>query len=323
MTNPFGVFIALLTTFSWSIGIFPFTQAARRLGSNALNHFRLLLATVLLTITSLVIDAKGFFELFTTGYMQAWLWLGFSGIVGLTFGDYFAFAMYAILGARVGSVLTTLAPAAALLLGTLLVGEHISWIGIAGIVITIYGVINISLGRSERSLIPDHGHGNISKGIFFGILAALCQGAGLVMAKKGFMSEQELHHSIHPVHATFIRMCIATSSMFIITLFAGRIKRVMLPLRENKDHGIRYAVLGTLFGPFMGVSLSLYTVTLIDASVAQTIFSLVPAFALLFSFLFFRDKISMKSLSGVMIAITGVIILIWREDIYKILFHST
>jgi drug/metabolite transporter (DMT)-like permease len=317
MTNPLGILFALITTFSWAIGIFPFTQAARRLGSNALNHFRLLLATLFLAATSFAINATGFLQIFSADYINAWFWFGLSGIVGLTIGDYFAFSMYAILGARIGSVLTTLAPAAALLLGFLLTDEHISLIGITGIVITIFGVINISLGRSERDLIPDHGHGNISKGIIFGILGALCQGAGLVMAKKGFMAEQHLHLTMNPVHATFIRMSIGTASMLLVTLVSGRFSRVIKPLRENKDRGIQYGIMGTIFGPFFGVCLSLYTVTLIDASIAQTIFSLVPVFALVFSFLFFRDKISIKSLVGVFIAISGVLILVWRNEIYQ------
>ncbi len=321
MTNSLGILFALLTTLSWSIGIFPFTQAARRLGSNALNHFRLLLATVLLTLASLIIDATGFFQLFTVDFFKAWIWLGLSGIVGLTVGDYFAFTMFAILGARIGSVLTTLAPAAALLLGSVLLDEHISFIGILGIVVTIFGVINISLGRSERLRIPDLGHGNISKGIFAGILAALCQGAGLVMARKGFLSEEHLHRSIHPVHATFIRLIIGTSSIFILTFMTGRFSKVLKPLKGNHDQGIRYAVLGTLFGPFLGVCLSLYTVRMIDASVAQTIFSLVPVFALLFSFLFFGDKISIKSFFGMVVALSGVVILIWRNEIYQLVFH--
>jgi hypothetical protein len=55
ISNPFslnqslGILFALLTTLSWSICIFPFTEATRRLGASPLNHFRLLLAIVLLT----------------------------------------------------------------------------------------------------------------------------------------------------------------------------------------------------------------------------------------------------------------------------------
>ncbi|MBK6837747.1 MAG: DMT family transporter [Bacteroidetes bacterium] len=146
-----GILFALLATLSWSFCIFPFTQAARRLGSNSLNHFRLLLATILIGIISILISPQHFADLFSSPYQQAWIWLGVSGVLGLTIGDYFGFEMYAILGPRLGSVLTTFAPAAALILGTILLDEHISLIGIIGMLITILGVIAISLGKSERS----------------------------------------------------------------------------------------------------------------------------------------------------------------------------
>src|SRR6187402_2559917 len=105
---------------SWSICIFPFTQAARRLGSNTLNHLRLLLAVFFLAITNLVVNPDFFLGIFSSQYMYCWIWLGISGVVGLTIGDFFAFRMYSILSPRTGSVLTTLSPAASLIAGYLL-----------------------------------------------------------------------------------------------------------------------------------------------------------------------------------------------------------
>jgi drug/metabolite transporter (DMT)-like permease len=313
--NQAGILFALLTTISWSIGLFPFTQAARSLGVNPLNHFRLVLAAFFILILNLLLFPKEFFDLFTSDYTSAWLWLGLSGIIGLTIGDYFAFAMYSILGARVGSVLTTFAPTAALILGGILIDEHINYIGIIGIAITILGVNYISLGKSEIKTVPDHGHGSIGKGIITGILAALCQGAGLVLAKKGMLAEADLHRQIQPLGATFIRLTIGVTSLFILTFLQRNFKAIWKPIRENKDNGIKYAVAGTIFGPTLGVSLSLYTVSLIDPSVAQTIFSLVPAVTMLFAVAIFGDKLTSKSILGLIVALAGVIILIWREKI--------
>ncbi|HRH66761.1 MAG TPA: DMT family transporter [Bacteroidia bacterium] len=313
-----GIFFALLTTLSWSIGIFPFTQAARRLGVNELNHFRLLLATTVIGIFSVLVAPTQFTGLFSSSLLPAWIWLGLSGIIGLTVGDYFGFAMFAILGPRLGSVLTTFAPAAALLAGTIILNEHISFIGVIGMLITITGVISISLGKSERNLIPDHGHGSLGKGVVFGILAAICQGAGLVMAKKGMAAESTFGSAIHPIHATFIRLFIGTTSLYALSFFQGKLKPILLPVKSNREKGIRYAVYGTIFGPVIGVSLSLYTVSLIDASVAQTIFSLVPVFALILSYFIHREKISIKSMAGVVVALLGVVILIWREKLNEL-----
>jgi len=313
--NLTGILFGLLTVLSWTLCIFPFTEAARRIGANTLNHLRLLLATVIITIVSLLLDAGAFAVLFTSAYFPSWCWLGLSGIIGLTFGDYFAFRMYAILGARVGSVLTTLAPAAALVLGGFLTNEHMSLIGILGILITIGGIANISFGKRERGLILDHGHGSISAGVIWGIGASFCQGAGLVLAKRAMMTQHENGLDIHPVNATFIRLIIAFSSLALVTLAMGQWRKVLRPAIQNQNGGLKYAIAGTIFGPFLGVCLSLFTVTHIDASVAQTIFSLVPAAALLFSGLFMKEKISFHSFAGVFIAITGVLILIWRESL--------
>jgi drug/metabolite transporter (DMT)-like permease len=84
---------------------------------------------------------------------------------------------------------------------------------------------------------------------------------------------------------------------------------------SNKDKGLWYAVLGTVFGPVIGVSLSLYVISQIEVSVAQTIFSLVPVFVLPLAFLFYKEKISLRSLIGVLIALAGVMLLIWRDTI--------
>ena len=314
-----GIIFGLLTTLSWSFCIFPFTQAARRLGSNSLNHFRLLLALFFIGIISLVVDSTAFAGIFTAEYSHAWLWLGLSGIVGLTIGDYFAFEAYSILGARLGSVLTTFAPAAALFLAWILLNETLSYIGIIGIVITIIGVNFISLGKKERDKIPAHRQSKFTFGVIAGILSALCQGAGLVLAKKGMIMENQTLTIINPFHATFIRLTIATLFLYILTTTQGKLKKVIEPLKNNKEEGIKYAIAGTIFGPTLGVSLSLFTVSLIQPSVAQTIFSLVPAFALFIARILTKEKITFQSLLGVTIAMSGVIILIWRVQIQNIL----
>ena len=313
-----GIFFALLTMTSWSICIFPFTQAARRLGSNTLNHLRLLLAIVFLSAANLVMNREVFMQIFSSSYSYSWLWLGLSGIVGLTIGDFFAFRMYAILSPRIGSVLTTLSPAAALVAGFILLGETINGIGIVGMIITMIGVMSISLGRKERDAIPDHGHGSIVAGIIFGILSAICQGVGLVLSKKGMMHNEVL---VAPLPATFMRITSGFVTLLIFTIAQGKIRSVVAPITKNQNDGIKYAVMGTIFGPFLGVCLSLYTISNIDVSVGQTIFSLMPVGAMIIAVLFFKEKITFQSLLGVVVAISGVVILIWRTRLNEIIFH--
>lgn len=313
--NTAGLIFALLTTVSWSIGIFPFTEAAKRMGANPLNHFRLLLATLILLVLAFAADPSGFSEMFSSQRTQAWIWLGLSGIIGLTIGDYFGFAMFAILGPRTGSVLTTFAPGAALAVGMVLTGDRLSITGIIGMLVTIFGVIAISLSRNERKSIPESRHGSLAKGIIFGVLAAFCQGAGLALAKKGLVPSYAGQPDVHPFQATFIRMSTATASLFLLTSVQRGWSSLMPSFRGDGRTGMKYAVLGTLFGPVIGVSLSLATVARLEASVAQTVFSLVPVFVLLITLAYHKQPLRWQTAAGVFVAVAGVIILVWRERI--------
>lgn len=316
-TPYFGELIALGTTLSWSIGIFPFTEAARRLGPNSVNHFRLLMAVVFLSILSLLFLPLGIGELFTHPLYQHWIWFGASGVIGLALGDYFSFSSFAILGARVSSIFSTLSPAAALATGAFFIGEHINIIGMIGIAITIAGVIWLTLGKSGKIHLQNNQHGKVGIGILFGILSAVCQGVGVVLANKGFTYQID-HQDLAFFHATWIRMFTATTIIFLFSFSRGQLKKTMEPVFANQHKGNKYALAGTIFGPVIGVSLSMYAISLLHnkPSVAQTIFSLVPILALPLAYLFYKEKISWRSVAGAMIAIFGVILLIWRDLIW-------
>ena len=117
------------------------------------------------------------------------------------------------------------------------------------------------------------------------------------------------------VHATFIRLFVSTVVTYGITISIGKMKEINEPLWENKNNGLKFIVAGTIFGPTLGVVLSMYAVSLINVSVAQTIFSLVPVIVLPLGYLFYREKITLKSALGAVVAISGVIVLIWRNEL--------
>ncbi len=309
-----GELVAFGTTLSWSIGIFPFTEAARRMGPNPVNHLRLVLAVIFLSIISLLYLPISFLELFNGPLPEHWLFFGLSGVIGLALGDYFSFTSFAILGARVSSIFSTLAPAAALITAYFVIGERINIIGIVGIAITIAGVIWLTLSKSSKSQMKDHEHGNVKLGIVYGILAAVCQGVGVVLANKGFTYKQN-NADLAFFHATWLRMVSATVIIYLITILRGKFMEITRPALINKNNGLIYTFAGTIFGPVVGVSLSMYAVSLLQdkPSIAQTIFSLVPIFALPLAYLFYKEKITLKSIIGAFIAIIGVMILIWRD----------
>lgn len=314
-----GECVALTATLSFSLGMFPFSKATRSMGASTVNHLRLIIAVFLLTLLSLLFLPISFTQLFSTPLPQHWFWFGISGVMGLTLGDYFGFTAYAVLGPRMASLFSTLSPTAALFAGYFLIGERINFIGIIGILITIIGVIWLTLGKSVQTAMKQNEYGNVKKGILFGTLGALCQGFGVVLANKGFQTKID-HNDLPFFQATWIRMFCATIVIFIISFASGKLKTIQNNIINNKDGSIKYTIIGTIFGPVMGVSLTMLTVSLLHnkPSVAQTILSLVPVFVLPLSYFIYKEKITLKSILGAVIAITGVIILIWREDLIQL-----
>ncbi len=314
-----GILLALAATVSWAICVFPFTKAGRLMTVNSMNLFRLVAGTSLVMLLAFVLNPNNMLAIFTPEYLQGWLWLGISGILALGIGDYFNYRMYVILSPRYGSVLTTLSPAAALLLGTMLLDEYINLTGIIGILITIFAVMSMSLGRKERDNIPNHGHGSILKGIVFGIIAALCSGAGLAFSKQGFLLQAKAGHMLEPVTGSFMRFFTATVIVLLITLLNRKLIFNWQNIRKQPWSSIKYAVAGTIFGPVLGVSFALASIQYIDVAVSQTIFALVPVVALVIAHFVYKEKISRQALLGVLLAIMGVTILIWRVEIQEFL----
>lgn len=314
-----GILSAFLGTICWAACVFPFTSATRKMGMNAMNLFRLVAGTFMVFLTALFFEYQSVTAVFGNDHYQGWIWLGISGIVSLAIGDYFSYRMYAILNPRLGSVLTTLSPATALLVGSLLLGERMNTTGVIGIFITIAGVIGISLGRTEIRSIPDHGHGSVAFGIAIGIFGALCHGAGLALSKKGFIEQSASGIAIGPITGSFIRFSCGTAVVIAVMLLAGRFFPTARLLVQQPSKHLRIAFYGIILGPVLAVSFAMTSIQYIDVAIAQTIFSLVPIIALLISFILYKEKISRAALAGVVIAIAGVIILIWRESIQNLI----
>jgi drug/metabolite transporter (DMT)-like permease len=77
-----------------------------------------------------------------------------------------------------------------------------------------------------------------------------------------------------------------------------------------KDHGAMKAItLGSFFGPFLGVSLSLLAVQYTATGIVSTITSIAPILIIPASILMFKEKVLPKEILGAFISIVGVTLL--------------
>jgi len=66
------------------------------------------------------------------------------------------------------------------------------------------------------------------------------------------------------------------------------------------------AALTTLFGPFVGVGLSLMAVQYTSAGVASTLMALTPIIIILPSWWLFHQPVTWKAVAGAIISVVGV-----------------
>ncbi len=297
-----------------TLSTIPFTDAARKWGPVAINHFRLLVAFIVLSMLVMVIDKESPIELFTTPSSTEYMYLSTSGIVGLVIGDYFGFHCLAILGAKRFSIFNTIAPGAALAFGFLLVGESIDIIGIIGMIISIGGMIWFIEGSNTKEIEAHivHEYGKVSKGVLFGVLSALFQGFHMALAKKALTNESI---SISPLHATWIRVLGAAVAYFVFTFATGKLKeKVITPIREEKSTILK-ATLASIFGLVFSIVLVMWSLSLCKVAVVQTIISLAPILMLPVAYILYKEKITFKTFIAGVVSIFGVYILIWRDAI--------
>jgi drug/metabolite transporter (DMT)-like permease len=189
-------------------------------------------------------------------------------------------------------------------------GETVNLIGIAGIIITVGGVIWLTLSKKDRAAAELAGFSRDKKGIAYGIIGALCQGTGLVLSKLGMDYYSE---KLPTMHAVWIRLMFAFTAAFFASLFLKRLIQNSKPIFRNENNGIPYMVMGTLLGPVAGVTLSLLAIQKLEVAVAQTIFALLPIVVLPVNFFVYKEKITAQSILACLVAIVGVFLLIWRN----------
>ncbi len=294
--NLIGELAALATSFFFAMTSLVFTTTGRMVGSQVTNRIRLAFALLYLIILNAILFRE---PLPFSAESSRWLWLGLSGVIGLSLGDAFYFQSLVSVGPRLGSLLLSLAPIFGAIIAWVFFGETLTLMQITGITLALAGIAWVVMSHEEP---PNTPRGHTSRGVFFGVLAGLGQAIGLVFSKQGMFGD------FSPFRANAIRMLAAVLFIWVWTLFEGKAGATIAALRE-KPQSIRLIALGALVGPVLGVSSSLLAVQHAEIGVASTLMALPPVIILPISYFAFKEKVGWQAILGTVLAIIGVAIL--------------
>lgn len=294
--NLIGELAALATSFFFAVTALIFTQTGRMVGSQVTNRVRLTFALIYLVIINLIFFRE---PLPFSAESSRWLWLGLSGIIGLSLGDAFLFQALVSIGPRLGTLLLSLAPIFGSVIAWVFFGEVLNILQITGIILALAGIAWVVLSHEEP---PNTPRGHTRRGVLFGVLAGLGQAVGLVLSKQGMLGD------FSPFQANGIRMLAAVIFIWGWALFDGKVSATFTALR-GKPHVLLLIALGAVMGPLLGVSASLLAVQHAEIGVASTLMALPPVIILPISYFFLREKIGWQAILGTVLAIAGVGIL--------------
>ena len=286
-----GEFAALAAAFFWGFGALLFEAAGTRIGAFQTNLLRIIIGSLLLSLT-LFLQTGAFFPIHAS--RSNYIWLGLSGIVGLAIGDGALFYAIVILGPRLSTLLLSLAPPVATLIAWIFLGESLEFLALLGIIITITAIAWVV---SEKHG-DEHIRGSKTAGVILGIVAALGQGVGVILAKMG------LAGGIDALSATLIRMLPAAVMLWGVAIFTRHAGSSMLAL---KDKFSALAVVGgSIVGPFVGVWLSIVAVKYTEAGVATTLLATVPILLIPMEYVVHKRTPSLRAALGAVLAVVGV-----------------
>jgi drug/metabolite transporter (DMT)-like permease len=184
------------------------------------------------------------------------------------------------------------------LLGLLIMGELLSARQLLGMLLTVAGVSSVALERR-----PDAA-GQLQRLPLDGILLALGgaagQALGLVLSKLGMGAYDAFA-------ATQIRVLAGIVGLSVVFTAIGWWPRVHAALADRQ--ALVPTGIGALFGPFLGVSLSLVAIKYTYAGVAATLMALVPVLIIPASVLVLGEKVSRMAVLGALVAVAGTALL--------------
>jgi drug/metabolite transporter (DMT)-like permease len=301
MRSHIGEVAAILTAVFWTVTALSFEAASKRIGSLAVNLFRLLVGFVFLCIFTYFY--RGFLFPVDAG-RDTWLWLLLSGLVGFVFGDLCLFQAFVVIGARISMLIMALAPPITVLISWIILGETMTLWNFAGMAVTMTGIAIVVLTRDARgdnirNIVPLKFNFPLW-GLLLAFGGAVGQSLGLVLSKYGMKGYD-------PFASSQIRVLAGIFGFSVIVTMMRQWKDLGAAVKLRKPM-IQLST-GAFFGPFLGVSFSLLAVQHANMGVAATLMSIVPIMIIPPSMLLNKEKVTAKEIIGAIVAVTGVAML--------------
>lgn len=288
-----GYAAALGSSMAWALGSVLFRKIGDFASPTAMNFGKCFIGLIYLGFVLLLSGIEPI-------KLDSFLFIGVSGIMGIAVGDTFFFKALVNLGPRLTVLLGTLGPILTVIIAVVFLEEALSgltWLGaaltLAGVTLVLWEDAPVEVSTNKKWI----------DGLIYALLAALCMSLGIVTAKIAVAE-------VSPLQTTFIRILFAFLSLLGWGVANRNLGGWLTPYKDTdllKLVGV--AVFVVMFGGFW---LSIVALKYIDASVATVLNSTEPLFVLPIVIFVLKEKVSVRSGIGALMAVIGVAIVCTR-----------
>ncbi|EOV7449141.1 DMT family transporter [Vibrio vulnificus] len=289
--------LALAAALLWAIASLLSVTPAQHLGSFAYSRWRMGCTAVMLSSMAL----------FTGGWSSVMAEhitpMMFSGLIGIFIGDTALFACLNRMGPRQAGLLFSCHAVFSAILGYFLFSESMTSMELLGSLLVFSGVVLAIFfgrrGQSQNALETVKGAAWI--GIALGLLAALCQALGGIIAKPVMQTD------IDPVAASAIRMISAFVAHCLLRATSAKISRA-----TQKMNGRIFAItaINGFLAMAVGMTLILYALREGNVGMVALLSSTTPIMLLPILWFYTKQRPNRYAWLGAFVAVTGTAILV-------------
>lgn len=287
-----GELIALLAAFLWAISSIIYSRVGIFIPPFELNLIKGLLALLFVGVALLAGQVA-----LAVVPLLGMLALGLSGAVGVGLGDTAYFQSMQDIGPGRAALLKVFSPPLAALIALIFLGERLPASIWGGILLTILGVALVLSDRAPQAML---GSGRLGRGVFYGLLAALCEAIGVVLA-RGVLTQT----GIHPLWSTAFRL-VGAILVLLIWVAAWRPRLLAWRKLDNAPRLAGLTTAGIFMGTFLGIVLQQTALSLAAAGIVITLTTTSPLFIMILVSLIWKQPVRARALFGVLIALLGI-----------------
>jgi drug/metabolite transporter (DMT)-like permease len=288
-----GEIFALSSALLWAFAVILFRRSGETLPAFELNLFKNVLGAALVFPTIWLVQGLALPEY--SGRELAVVLL--SGFLGIAMADTWFLKALNTMGASRTGIVAALYTPFVYLLSAVFLGESLNLWQLAGFALVMAGVLLVTW-RSNRMEVDSQG---IRRGAWYAISAMFMMAVGIVMVKE-ILEQRSFLWTLE------LRLLGGVAGMLVFVSLRGKWPEVMKNYRKPQPWGL--ITLSGFIGAYLALILWLAGYKLIPATVAAILNQTSGAFIVLLAWLFLREAVDRRKITGLALTLSGVIIML-------------